>query len=218
MEIQTVAKQKRDAEATKEKILLSAVTLFSKNGFDATTGDDIAKESGVNKALIYYYFKNKAGLYEAVMSTLFDSIYTEVTNAQKRCNSITEELRAFIETYANYAQKHSYFPALLLRELSDSGAHLPEMMFASMRRLFLLLSDILRRGEAEGVFKKSIPMVLHFMIIGSLNLLVTTQPLRVKAMEIDDKVDTCSECPMDEIAKYIFNTIKTVLQIKNEEG
>lgn len=207
-------KQKRDAEATKARIIKEAITLFSKNGFDATTVDEIAKESEVNKALIYYYFKNKAGLYEEIMSTLFDSIYTQVVGSEKCCESITSELRAFIETYANYAQKHPYFPALLLRELSDSGAHLPEMMFASMRRLFLLLSDILRRGEEAGVFKKSIPMVLHFMIIGSLNLLVTTQPLRTKAMQMDSTVDTCSECSMDEMAQYIFNTLKTALEVK----
>ena len=84
-----MAKQKRDAEATKAKILASAIALFSKNGFDATTGDDIAKESGVNKALIYYYFKNKAGLYETVMSGLFDAIYEEVIKAEKCCDSIT---------------------------------------------------------------------------------------------------------------------------------
>lgn len=207
-------KQKRDAQATKTRIIKEAIALFSKNGFDATTVDEIAKESDVNKALIYYYFKNKAGLYEEIMSTLFDSIYETVIESEKCCRSVTAELRAFIETYADYAQKHPYFPALLLRELSDSGAHLPEMMFASMRRLFLLLSDILRRGEAEGVFKESIPMVLHFMIIGTLNLLVTTKPLRVKAAQMDSTVDTCSECPIDEIAEYIFNTIKTTLEVK----
>ncbi len=209
-----MAKQKRDAEATKAKILASAITLFSKNGFDATTGDDIAKESGFNKALIYYYFKNKAGLYGSVMSTLFDSIYKEVIDSKKCCDSATAELRAFIETYAGYAQKQPYFPALLLRELSDSGTHLPEMMFESMRRLFVLLSDILRKGEEEGVFKKSIPMVLHFMIVGTLNLLVTTQQLRAKAAKEDTQIDTCSDCPMDEIAEYIFTTIKTALEVK----
>jgi len=208
-----MAKQKRDAEATKAKILASAVALFSKNGFDATTVDDIAKESAFNKALIYYYFKNKAGLYETVMSGLFDTIYKEIVSSKKCCNSVTAELRAFVTTYAEYTQKHPYFPALLLRELSDSGAHLPQMMFASMRRLFVLLNDILHRGEAEGVFKKSIPMVLHFMIVGTLNLLVTTKPLRIQATQ-EAGVDTCSECSMDEISNYIFETVKTALEVK----
>jgi AcrR family transcriptional regulator len=207
-------KQKRDAQATQAKILKEARTLFSLKGFDATTVDDIAKASDVNKALIYYYFKNKAGLYAQVMSGLFDAIYEEVLQARKNSTSVSDELYIFIDTYANYAYKNPYFPSLLLRELSDSGAHLPEMMFASMRRLFLLLSDILRRGETEGVFAKSVPMVLHFMIIGSLNLMVTTQTLRVQATKLDESIDTCSKCSASEISNYVFKTIQKSLEVK----
>ena len=206
-----MAKQKRDAKATKAKILTKARILFSKQGFDATTVDDIAQECEVNKALIYYYFKNKSGLYADVMSGLFDAIYAEVTEASQELSDIVEELEVFVKSYASYAYKNPYFPALLLRELSDSGAHLPEMMFASMRRVFLLLSDILQRGEQEKIFVSSIPMVVHFMIIGSINLMVTTDPLRKKAMNIDTTIDTCSECCEDKVSKYLFETIKKSL-------
>jgi AcrR family transcriptional regulator len=208
-----MAKQKRDAKATKAKILTNARTLFSKQGFDATTVDDIAQESGVNKALIYYYFKNKSGLYSDVMSGLFDAIYDEVIEASKKCESIVEELELFIKSYASYAYKNPYFPALLLRELSDSGAHLPEMMFVSMRRVFVLLSDILKRGAVQNIFIESIPIVVHFMIIGSINLMVTTDPLRKKAIELDAEIDTCSECLEDEVSLYVFETIKKSLII-----
>lgn len=209
-----MAKQKRDAEATKAKITQNAMILFSKNGFDATTIDEVANESEVNKALLYYYFKNKAGLYESVMSEVLSKIYDEVIKADKCCESPTAELRAFITTYADLSVKHPYFPALLMRELSDSGAHLPEMMFASMRKLFALLTQILKKGEEEGVFKSSIPMVVHFMIIGTINLLVTTAPLRKKAAQMTTEVDTCSECPMEKISNYIFQNIKLMLEVK----
>ena len=205
--------KKRDAKLTKQKIITEARELFSKKGFDATTVDDIAKSSGVNKALIYYYFKNKSGLYSEVMSNLFDTIYYEVTEAQKQSTSVEDELAVFIETYAQYANRHIYFPALLLRELSDSGAHLPEVMFASMRKVFMLLSEILKKGEKEGVFRESIPMIIHFMIIGSINLMVTTDPLRKKAMQIDQEVDTCNGCSVDEISTYVFQTIKKSLEV-----
>jgi AcrR family transcriptional regulator len=209
-----MAKQRRDAQATKARIINEARELFSKKGFDATTIDDIATASDVNKALIYYYFKNKSGLYSDVMSGLFDAIYKEVTDAEKICTSSIDELETFIKTYTRYANQHPYFPALLLRELSDSGAHLPKTMFISMRKVFTLLSEILRKGEREGVFSKSIPMIVHFMIIGSINLMVTTKPLRQKAMEIDTEVDTCNECSVDEIATYTFQTIKKSLEVK----
>jgi len=206
-----MAKQKRDAKATKAKILKNARLLFSKQGFDATTVDDIAAESGVNKALVYYYFKNKSGLYSDVMSGLFDAIYDAIVAGEKECKNAVEELEVFINSYASYAYKNPYFPALLLRELSNSGAYVPEMMFVSMRRVFVLLSDILKRGEEQKLFIQSLPMVMHFMIIGSINLMITTQPLRKKAIKLDADIDTCSGCLENEVAKYVFETIKKSL-------
>lgn len=206
--------KQRDAKATKAKIIRNAMLVFSKNGFDAATMDEIAAESGVNKALLYYYFKNKSVLYEAVISEVLGAIREEVLAANACCSKPLAELEAFIKTYAAYAQKHPYLPALLLRELSDSGAHLPETMFASMRQLFSLLSDILKRGEQEGVFHDAIPMVIHFMIIGTLNLLVTTKPLRQRAAQSDPKIDTCATCSMEEIAEYLFTKIKSMLEKK----
>ena len=207
-------RQKRDAVLTKSKILTNAKLLFSKQGYDATTVDDIAKNSDINKALIYYYFKNKSGLYSEVMSGLFEALYNDVMNARRECNSTLEELEIFISSYSTYAHKHPYLPSLLLRELSDSGAHLPEMMFASMRKFYSLLIDILKKGEEEKLFKKSIPMVIHFMIVGSLSLMVTTKPLREKAMILDENIDTCNGCSSDEIAKYVFDNIKKSLEVR----
>jgi len=59
------------------------------------------------------------------------------------------------------------------------------------------------------------PMVIHFMILGTINLIVTTQPLRKKAMEVDKTLDTCSECPIDEIAQTIYQNIKQILEVPN---
>jgi len=206
-----MVKQKRDAKATKAKIIIKSRLLFSKQGFDATTVDDIARECDVNKALLYYYFKNKSGLYSEVMSGLFDSIYKEVIQESKHSITVVEELEVFIKSYTKYAYKNPYFPALVLRELSDSGAHLPELMFTSMRRVFFLLSDILERGRTQKVFQESIPMVIHFMVIGSINLMVTTQALRKKAVLLDNEIDTCSECSLENVSTYVFETIKKSL-------
>lgn len=213
-----MAKQKRDAQATQAKIIKNSIELFSKNGFDATTIDMIADSCSVNKALLYYYYKNKTGLYEAVMEHVLTSIYDDIKNEKKCCDNVLGELKAFITTFASHMESHPYLPGLMLRELSDSGAHLPEMMFAGMRRLFGLLSDILERGEQEGVFKNVVPMIVHFMITGTINLLLTTQPLREKAQKMEDALDTCAECSMDEIAEYIFTKIKLLLEVSDEKN
>lgn len=59
----------RKKENAREKIMKVATSLFAKKGFDAATVDEIAERAKVNKALIYYYFKNKDDL----LSKIFDN-------------------------------------------------------------------------------------------------------------------------------------------------
>jgi len=61
-------------EITKKKILDVAEKLFSEKGFNGTSVDKIAKTAGVNKALIYYHFKDK----NDIIATLFKSIIEEI--------------------------------------------------------------------------------------------------------------------------------------------
>lgn len=210
-----MVKSKRDAQLTKANILKSAMKLFSIKGFDATTVDDIAATCSVNKAMVYYYYKNKSGLYEQVMVTLMEDIYNDIFLEYKKSSSSMDALKAFILTYAQYAKKHPYFPALLLRELSNSGAHLPELMFFKMRKIFSLLSEILDKGIKDGSFFDVKPMIIHFMIVGTINLMMSTKPIRQKAKDLEDlDIDTCSTCSEEDIAEYVYEKIKIMLEKK----
>ena len=60
--------QKRDAEVSKALIINNAKQLFSQKGFASASMDELATMCGLNKAMVFYYFKNKRGLYEAVMT------------------------------------------------------------------------------------------------------------------------------------------------------
>ncbi len=206
-------KKTRDAQATKAKIINTSMMLFSTNGYDATTADEIAKACGVNKAMIFYYYKNKAGLYGAVLSHALESIHDEVISKDKEYLHPLEDLKNFIITYALYCEKNPYLPALLLRELSNSGAYLPDMMFDSMRKLFALLSKILKEGEKQKLFSNVEPMIIHFMIVGTINLFITTKPLRKKSIEIEEDLNTCYDCDMEYVADYIFNKVKLMLGV-----
>ncbi len=207
-------KKTRNSETTKAKIIHTSMILFSTNGYDATTADEISKVCGVNKAMIFYYFKNKAGLYGAVLSHALESIHDEVITKDKEYLHPLEDLKIFIKTYALYCEKHPYLPALLLRELSSSGAYLPDVMFESMRKLFALLSKILKEGERQNLFHNVEPMLIHFMIVGTINLFITTKSLRKKSAKLEDNLNTCCDCDMDYVADYIFNKIKLMLIVK----
>lgn len=56
----------------KERIRSVSIRLFSQKGYDATRVSEIAQAAGVNKALIYYYFKNKEEILDDLIGSLFD--------------------------------------------------------------------------------------------------------------------------------------------------
>ena len=62
-------------EKTKKKILKVAEDLFAERGFNGTSVDLIAKQTGVNKALIYYHFKDKNDIILSLFSSIIDELY-----------------------------------------------------------------------------------------------------------------------------------------------
>ncbi len=62
----TMARPVKIDEKRKE-LLAKAVTCFTRYGYSKTTLDDVAKETGINKASLYHYFKNKEALFLQVL-------------------------------------------------------------------------------------------------------------------------------------------------------
>ena len=205
--------KKRDAKISKKLILNCATKLFSQKGYNSSSMEELATLCDLNKAMIFYYYKNKQGLYEAVIVDVLDEIYTAVTQANKNHKNPIKELESFIKTFASFAHSHSYLPSLLLKELSDSGAKIPETLFSHMRKLYILFADILHRGEKEGYFHDAVPMILYFMTIGTINLMLTTKKLRIKAYELEN-IDTCATYDVDKTSDYLINKIKKMLKEK----
>ena len=63
-----VRRTKEDAQETRNRILDAAVEVFNRNGVAETSLNDIAREAGVTRGAIYWHFKNKADLFDAMCS------------------------------------------------------------------------------------------------------------------------------------------------------
>ena len=83
--------------STKEKLMETALTLFSQKGYEATSVDEIAESIGIKGPNLYKYFKGKQALFEEI-ATLNDVAYNNMMGlSDKVANSIHtgEELKAF---------------------------------------------------------------------------------------------------------------------------
>ncbi|MBP9042811.1 MAG: helix-turn-helix transcriptional regulator, partial [Spirochaetes bacterium] len=68
----------RSEATTEDKILNGALDEFAELGFDGARVDRIAARSGLNKAMIYYYFKSKENLYETIVKNIASIIQSSI--------------------------------------------------------------------------------------------------------------------------------------------
>ena len=68
--------ERHEKDEARDRIVKAAITLFSEKGFDGTRVNEISEAAEVNKALIYYYFKNK----EAILDYLQESLFSDMAS------------------------------------------------------------------------------------------------------------------------------------------
>ncbi|MEE9095910.1 TetR/AcrR family transcriptional regulator [Pseudarthrobacter phenanthrenivorans] len=91
-----------DTDATKAKLLDAAISEFSDRGFSGARVDDIAKRSGCNKERIYFYFGNKAKLFEAALTRELGSALGDLPIRGSGPKAVAE----FAGSYFDFATSH----------------------------------------------------------------------------------------------------------------
>ncbi|MCQ4320629.1 TetR family transcriptional regulator [Stutzerimonas stutzeri] len=90
---------KEDAEQTRLKIIAAALELFSKNGYSNTTLAMIADEAGFSRGPIYWHFKNKDELYQAVLGFSQQPLEKLITQSQGMAERPLEALEHFVSEW-----------------------------------------------------------------------------------------------------------------------
>ena len=192
---------------TSQKILNCATRLFSLHGYDGTIMDDLAEQCGVNKASIYYHHKDKATLYENALTALFTPIADAVVKAVESESGPVQQLDAHIKAFAKANADNPNFSAILMREMASGGANMPVRAREQMQRILFLLNSILQLGESQKIFKSADPLIIHFMIVGTINLFVASIPLRNSLPETDQ----CNQLKNSDIESASEQISKTII-------
>lgn len=121
-----------DKTDNREKILNCAVHLFYQKGYDAVGVQEIATAAGVTKPTLYYYFKSKLGLLEAIL--------------MERCGPVCERLEAVTTAYQGELKETLYALACAYVDIAREDR---ELYF-----LLLSLNYFARENEA---FKAVVP-------------------------------------------------------------
>ena len=81
----------------KDEILKAANECFSRYGYEKTTLDDIGKLVGLNKASLYYYYKNKESIFAEVVNIEMNKFITEIEKKIEKIDNCKDKVIAFIK-------------------------------------------------------------------------------------------------------------------------
>jgi AcrR family transcriptional regulator len=87
-----------------DRILLSAIELFSAKGYDATSVREICAAAGITKPTLYHFYGSKEGVYRALVDGALDDFRRAVTRAMQGPGSAVVRLRRVGRAYFESAR------------------------------------------------------------------------------------------------------------------
>jgi AcrR family transcriptional regulator len=165
----TAARKKTTAAvSTRDAVFDSAASLFAKGGFDGVSVDDLARDAGVNKAMIYYHFADKLALYRAVLADGLSRMGVIVNEIATGDGTPAVKLDRFIEAFVRMTETRPWMPALMLREIAEGAPRLDAGTMAHMRVVIMSFAAILKQGQESGVFRRVHPILAYESVIGPI--------------------------------------------------
>ena len=202
--------QEKRAETT-QRILAAAASIFAEVGFAGARMDEIARRAGVNKATIYYHIGDKEALYAQVLHNIFAHAADCFKEKIKVDQSPEQKLKVYIRTFIDLIDRNPEMPSIMLREQAAGGLNFPEIVVEDLTRVIVILTDILEEGIKKDVFIKTAPLLVHFMIIGTIILVKKSAPIRNKfaplALPDNTKGGKEGSGTAAEIEKLVLNAI-----------
>ncbi len=187
-----------EPEKTRAAILQAALEEFAHEGPSGARTDEIARRAGVNKALLYYYFKDKEGLYAAALEHVFSGLVARVSTALDRVDlPPRERLLLYAQMHFDYiASSPAYYRVVqreFMRSTSRTLSPLASRIFEKHGRSFYSkLMKLIEEGVESGDFRKLDPrqalpsilgtIVFYFMSSPALRLMQPGDPFSPKRL------------------------------------
>ena len=179
------------ADQTRARILNAATREFSANGLAGARTERIAEAAGVNKALLYYYFRSKDALYAAALEAVAAGVALSSMAVLGLECSAGERLLRFALNHFDRIYSQPVFQTLMQQEMirlrkgeSNAMSPLVEKLFRPMAdKVFALADEGIRSGELIAVEGSQLmyavigPNVFYFLSAPMMRLMADTNPI-----------------------------------------
>jgi TetR/AcrR family transcriptional regulator len=176
-------------EQSRAAILQAAIDEFAEHGIAGARTDAIARAARVNKALLYYYFKDKEALYQAVLDHVFSGLRDTVVPILNTDLPPRQKMLRYLGAYFDYIAANPRFPRVVQGEWIRTGSQQVGRMKRVAQNYFhpiyQKLGDVLREGIAKGEFRPIDPM--HFVpsMVAVIVFYFSAAPVIKALMKVD---------------------------------
>lgn len=191
---------------TKKRILDVATEEFATLGYSGLSMNKLAEKLKINKAMIYYYFKDKRNLYDEVISSIIELNEEEKKEILNSSLEAKEKFKRYIKLYTKTISNNPNIIPLTLREMANFDLGIENDIPNSIEQELVLMKQIILQLNLKEKYKDIDFYELKAMIIGTISSYYSMQktPLKLSNIKDFDKNDT-------KILNYVEEFITNIL-------
>ena len=201
----------RRADLTRKSILRAAVREFSAHGLAGARTDAIAESAKVNKALLYYYFKSKSGLYAAAIEEVSGAVADRAFAALDPKHSAGERLLRTALSHFDRILTQRDFQSLMQQEMVRMRRGESETMPAMVESVFKPLMAKLEQAIHEGINKGELCQVdwlqVVYSALGANVLYFLSAPMMRLALSFDPMDNAAIESRRKAAVQFLGNAL-----------
>ena len=191
---------------TKKRILDVATEEFATLGYSGLSMNKLAEKLKINKAMIYYCFKDKRNLYDEVISSIIELNEEEKKEILNSSLEAKEKFKRYIKLYTKTISNNPNIIPLTLREMANFDLGIENNIPNSIEQELVLMKQIILQLNLKEKYKDIDFYELKAMIIGTISSYYSMQktPLKLSNIKDFDKNDT-------KILNYVEEFITNIL-------
>lgn len=190
----------------------AAKKLFTQKGFAATRTRDIAKEAGINLALLNYYFRSKEKLFDIVMMDNFRQFIKGVSvHLLDEASPFDEKITKIVSAYIDFLTQHPDLPLFILNEIKGNPSRITQQISAEVAPLRAHMFRQLQEAGKQGKINPMDPFHFIANLIGLTVFPFVARPLLARVTGVGDQQ---FQAYMEERKKLVPMWISAIMHAK----
>ena len=172
--------------STETKIKEAAIRIFTAKGFNGCTSREIAKEAGINVALLNYYFKSKGQLFDIVIASVLNDFTFSLIDVLKSNMSLVNKARILIEKEYDFLSKHPEIPSFIINELGKKDKNYFECLDIVNELIETKIFQEVIEAQASGEMRKVDLVSLMLLIMSNCHFPFIAKPMIKTIHSLED--------------------------------